>query len=82
MGDSQPSRGNIEEEVTGVVEAAKELQESAATHISRSNNEEQALRQRAVSLDSNILRLSSLVHSLLDNHGIDHKSAEKVCAFS
>lgn len=78
MGDSQPSRENVEEEVTGVVEAAKELQESAATHMSRSNNEEQALRQRAISLDSNILRLSSLVHSLLDNHGIDHKSAEKL----
>ncbi|KAJ8768400.1 hypothetical protein K2173_021553 [Erythroxylum novogranatense] len=54
---------SIEDEIGRVVEEARELQESAASLISRSSYEEQSLRQRALSLDSSIRRSYSLLRS-------------------
>ncbi|XP_024043971.1 uncharacterized protein LOC102617958 isoform X5 [Citrus sinensis] len=70
-----------EEEVERVVEEAKELQEAAATLINRTSSEEQSLRQRALSLDSNIRRLRSLLHSSISSTNnllrFDSKLADK-----
>ncbi|KAJ7956586.1 Transmembrane protein [Quillaja saponaria] len=66
---------NIEGEVGRVVEEVKDLQDSAATHISK---EEQSLRERAISLDSSIHRLHSLLYSLLSHKLLDPKLAEKL----
>ncbi|KAJ7982551.1 Transmembrane protein [Quillaja saponaria] len=66
---------NIEGEVGRVVEEAKELQDSVATHISK---EEQSLRERVISLDSSIHRLHSLLESFLSNKLLDPKLAEKL----
>ncbi|GLT64684.1 hypothetical protein SLA2020_371620 [Shorea laevis] len=68
----------VEEEVGRVLEQAKELQESASSLISRTNNDEQSLRQRALSLDSSIRRLRSLIDSLLSRKLLDHKFADKL----
>lgn len=81
MGDRatlEQSAGNIEEQVSGVVEQARELQEAASSHISRTSIEEQSLRQRALCLDSDIRRLRSLIDSLLRSKILDPKSADKV----
>lgn len=81
MGDSatlEQSAGNIDEQVSGVVEQAKELQDAASSHISRTSVEEQALRKSALSLDSNIHRLRSLIDSLHRNKILDPKLAEKL----
>ncbi|KAH9718783.1 TMPIT-like protein [Citrus sinensis] len=71
-----------EEEVERVVEEAKELQEAAATLINRTSSEEQSLRQRALSLDSNIRRLRSLLHSSISSTNnllrFDSKLADKL----
>ena len=69
---------NIEEEVGRVVDEAKELQELVATHISKTSSEEQSLRQRALRLDASILRLRSLLDSLLSQKVLDAKLADKV----
>ncbi|XP_044485401.1 transmembrane protein 120 homolog isoform X2 [Mangifera indica] len=53
----------VEDEVERAVEEAKELHDAAASLIHRTYGEEQSLRQRALSLDSNIHRLRSLLHS-------------------
>lgn len=84
MGDSatlEQSAGNIDEQVSGVVEQAKELQDAASSHISRTSVEEQALRKSALSLDSNIHRLRSLIDSLHRNKILDPKLADKVAPF-
>ncbi|KAK9290584.1 hypothetical protein L1049_008755 [Liquidambar formosana] len=81
MGDSatlEQTAGNIEEEVTRVVEQAKELQDSAASFLSKASNDEQSLRLRAISLDSSIRRLRSLIDSLLSNKILDPKLADKL----
>lgn len=81
MGDSatlEQSAGNIDEQVSGVVEQAKELQDAASSHISRTSVEEQALRKSALSLDSNIHRLRSLIDSLHRNKILDPKLADKL----
>ena len=84
MGDRatlEQSAGNIDEQVIGVLEQAKELQDAASSHISRTSIEEQSLRQCALSLDSNIRRLRSLIDSLLRKKVLDPKLADKVAPF-
>ncbi|XP_020551211.1 transmembrane protein 120 homolog isoform X2 [Sesamum indicum] len=49
-------------EVSSLVEQAKELQEKAASLISRTSREEEALRQRVASLDSRINSLRTSKH--------------------
>jgi type IV secretory pathway TraG/TraD family ATPase VirD4 len=73
----EESAKNIEEEVGRVVEQAKELQDSAASFISRTSSDEQSLRHRALSLDSSIRRLRSLLHSLLSHKLLQPKLADK-----
>ncbi|KAK9705478.1 hypothetical protein RND81_07G060200 [Saponaria officinalis] len=74
MGDQQ-QESRIEEEIANVVEQAKELQEKAASLISKSSKEEQLIKQRAVSIDSSIDKLRS---SVISDGRIDHKLAEKL----
>lgn len=71
------SAKNVEEEVSRVVEQAKELQDSAASFISNASSDEQTLRHRALSLDSSIRRLCSLLRSLLSQNLVDPKLANK-----
>uniref|UniRef100_A0A7C9DSX8 Transmembrane protein 120 homolog n=1 Tax=Opuntia streptacantha TaxID=393608 RepID=A0A7C9DSX8_OPUST len=80
MGDhkEEQSETRIEEEVGRVLEQVKELQEAAASFISKSSKEEQNLRQRAVALDSSILKLRSSINTLLFNRHLDPKLAEKL----
>ncbi|CAN1139186.1 Transmembrane protein 120 homolog [Linum perenne] len=74
----EESASNVEQEVGRVVEEAKQLQESAASHILTSSNDEQSLRGRANSVDSSIHRCRSRLHSLLSRRLIDAKLAEKL----
>ncbi|KAG7035539.1 Transmembrane protein-like protein, partial [Cucurbita argyrosperma subsp. argyrosperma] len=67
------SSHNVEDEVGRVVEQAKELHDSAASLISRTASDEQSLCQRALSLDSSIRRLRSLLDSLLSKKLLDPK---------
>ncbi|XP_022928956.1 transmembrane protein 120 homolog [Cucurbita moschata] len=69
---------NVEDEVGKVVEQAKELHDSAASLISRTATDEQALRQSALSLESSIRRLRSLLNSLLSKELLDSKLADKL----
>ncbi|KAL9267744.1 Transmembrane protein 120-like protein [Drosera capensis] len=66
---SSPSEeaGRIEEEVSRVVEQAKELQDAAASLVSKSAKEENALRQQAVSIETSIRRLRASVESLVED---------------
>ncbi|CAA0831286.1 TMPIT-like protein [Striga hermonthica] len=67
MGDSPRDSSIVGGEVSKLVEQAKELQEAAASLISRTSIEEDALRQRVASLDSRIKSLrSSLNNGKLD----------------
>ncbi|CAA0817124.1 TMPIT-like protein [Striga hermonthica] len=59
MGDSPRDSSIVRGEVSKLVEQAKELQEAAASLISRTSSEEDALRQRVASLDSRIESLRS-----------------------
>ncbi|OVA09442.1 TMPIT-like [Macleaya cordata] len=77
MGDSNSER-KIAEEVSGVAELAKELQDSASALISKTSHEEQSLRQRALALDSNIKKLRSSVDSAVKRGILDRKEAEKL----
>lgn len=80
--DNMPdSSHNVEDEVGRVVELAKELHDSAASLISRTAIDEQSLRQRALSLDSSVRRLCSLLNSLQSKKLLDSKLAEKVYIF-
>ncbi|THF98711.1 hypothetical protein TEA_017783 [Camellia sinensis var. sinensis] len=72
------SEKTVVEEVSKVVESAKELQDSAASLISRTTLEEDALRQRSLSLDSTIRRLRSSIASLLHHGQLDSKEADKL----
>lgn len=73
----EESAKNVEEEVRRVVEQAKELQDSAASSISKVSSDELSLRHRALSIDSSIRRLHSLLCSLLSYHLLDSKLADK-----
>ncbi|KAL7003708.1 hypothetical protein U1Q18_004856 [Sarracenia purpurea var. burkii] len=77
-GEDDKSERTVAEQVSGVIESAKELQESAASLISRTTLEEDALRRRALSLDSTIRRLRSSMCSLVKNGNFDPKDAEKL----
>ncbi|KAJ8464645.1 hypothetical protein OPV22_027197 [Ensete ventricosum] len=73
------------EEAARLAEAARELQEAAAILISRTRNEEQSLRQRAVALESDLRRLQLSLDSTVRKKGenatgvgVDPKIAEKV----
>ncbi|KAI3904492.1 hypothetical protein MKW98_014672 [Papaver atlanticum] len=72
------SERKIIEEVSGVSELAKELQDSASTLISKTTHEEQSIRQRAIALGSNIRTLHSSIASAVQNGVIDRKNAEKL----
>ncbi|KDP25188.1 hypothetical protein JCGZ_20344 [Jatropha curcas] len=74
----EDSAYKVAEEVDRVVEQAKQLQDSAASLISRSSNDEQSLRQRALSLESSIRRCHSLLNPLISHKLIDPKLAEKL----
>ncbi|KAH6832092.1 TMPIT-like protein [Perilla frutescens var. hirtella] len=62
MGDSPGEALAAGGEVARLVEQAKELQEAAASLISRTSREEDALRQRVASLDSRINSLRTSKH--------------------
>ncbi|CAM8884580.1 unnamed protein product [Rhodiola kirilowii] len=69
---------NAEEEVSRVLEQAKELQDLAASLISRISGEEQPLKQRALALQSSIRRIRSSIDSLLHQKILDRRTAEKL----
>ncbi|CAI0441870.1 unnamed protein product [Linum tenue] len=75
---AEESASQVEEEVGRVVEEARQLQESAASHIARSFSEEQSLRQRANSIDSSVRRCRSLLHSCLSRRLIDAKLEDEL----
>lgn len=75
----EDSAKKVEEEISRALEQAKELRDAASSSISRSSAEEQALRQRAISLESNIRRLRSLLDSISSNKLLDPNLAEKAC---
>ncbi|KAK4803843.1 hypothetical protein SAY86_003660 [Trapa natans] len=68
----------IEEEVRKAVEQAKELQDSAASFLSRASGDEQSLRQRAAALDTTVRRLRSSIGSQLAHKLLDPKIADKL----
>lgn len=76
-GGENPQK-NVAEEVSRIAELSKELQESAASLISRSSHEEASLRQRALLLDSNIKNLRASVGASLKKGNLGSKEAEKV----
>ncbi|XP_057507443.1 uncharacterized protein LOC130790498 [Actinidia eriantha] len=81
MGDSaigEKAERTVAEEVSRLVEAAKELQDAGASLISQTSAEEDALRQRVRALDSTIRRFRSSVASSLHNGNLDSKDAEKL----
>ncbi|MBA0877253.1 hypothetical protein Goshw_018414, partial [Gossypium schwendimanii] len=60
------SADKFEEEVGRVMEQARELHESGASLLWKISNEEQSLRQKAISLESSIRRVRSSINSLLE----------------
>ena len=76
--DGERSEKTVAEEVSRLVDSAKELQDSAGALISRNSREEDSLRQRALSLDSTIRGLRKSVSSLVERGDLDSKEAEKV----
>lgn len=76
-GGENPQK-NVAEEVSRISELAKELQESSASLISRSSSEEASLRQRALTLDSNIKNLRVSIASSVKRGNLVPKDAEKV----
>ncbi|GAB2273258.1 hypothetical protein Dimus_008058 [Dionaea muscipula] len=68
----------VEEEVGRMVDQAKELQDAASSLISKASNEEQALRQQALSLDASIRKLRSSIVSLVFEKRLDPKLADKL----
>ncbi|KAA8540125.1 hypothetical protein F0562_026817 [Nyssa sinensis] len=81
MGDStvvsENSQRTPAQEVSRVIELAKELQDSASSLISTTSREEEALRQRVLSLDAHINRLRSSIASSVKKRDIDSKGTEK-----
>ncbi|XP_047338196.1 transmembrane protein 120 homolog isoform X2 [Impatiens glandulifera] len=76
--DTKKTDRTVAEEVTHLVDSAKELQESAASLISRNTREEESLRHRALSLDSTIRTLRSSIKSLVVKGTISSKEADKL----
>ncbi|XP_077248284.1 uncharacterized protein LOC143887922 [Tasmannia lanceolata] len=83
MGDSagensqNPGR-NFLEEANRFLELAKELQDSASSLISKTWGEEQALCQRAISLESNIKMLRSSIDSAVKKGEVSRIEAEQI----
>lgn len=77
IGGENPQK-NVVEEVSRISALAKELQESSASLISRSSSEEASLRQRALTLDSNIKNLRVSIASSVKRGNLVPKDAEKV----
>uniref|UniRef100_A0A7N0UIL8 TMPIT-like protein n=1 Tax=Kalanchoe fedtschenkoi TaxID=63787 RepID=A0A7N0UIL8_KALFE len=69
---------SVEDEVSRVLEQAKELQDLAASLVSRISAEEQPLKQRALALQSSIRRIRSSIDSLLYQKILDPRAAEKL----
>ncbi|KAL8150329.1 hypothetical protein V2J09_020137 [Rumex salicifolius] len=79
MEDFDSSRARkVEEEVANVIEQAKELQDLAASLISKASKDDQSLRQRAIGLDSAIPKFRSSIDSLVFDKVLDPKLAEKL----
>ncbi|KAI8007660.1 hypothetical protein LOK49_LG07G03385 [Camellia lanceoleosa] len=79
MGDSNSNSDKaVGEEVSRLIDSAKELQDSASSLISRTTRENEALRQRALTLDSAIRTLRCCISSLVRNGNLDPKEADKV----
>ncbi|KAG0448844.1 hypothetical protein HPP92_027630 [Vanilla planifolia] len=76
--DRRKSDEHLLDEASRLSELARELHDSASAFISRTWNEEHALSQRALSLDSALRRLQSSLDSFSRRHSFDHKSLEKV----
>lgn len=79
-GGENPQK-NVVEEVSRISELAKELQESSASLISRSSSEEASLRQRALTLDSNIKNLRVSIASSVKRGILGPKDAENVTIY-
>ncbi|KAI3762348.1 hypothetical protein L1987_52776 [Smallanthus sonchifolius] len=76
-GGDMPVR-NAADEVSRIVEHAKELQETAASLISRTSEEEASLRRRVLELRSNIKMLRSFVDSSVKKGNLDPTNAGKM----
>ncbi|KAG4118454.1 hypothetical protein ERO13_D11G017100v2 [Gossypium hirsutum] len=72
------SADKFEEEVGRVMEQARELHESGASLLWKISNEEQSLRQKAISLESSIRRVRSSINSLVSKKLLDPKFASKL----
>ncbi|XP_020598730.1 transmembrane protein 120 homolog [Phalaenopsis equestris] len=68
----------LQYEASRVSDVARELQDSASELISRTWNEEQSLRQRALALESDLRRLQSSLCTASKSPFFDHKLTEKV----
>ena len=79
VGDLSSSDRALVEQVSRVVEQAKELQDLSASLISRTSREEDSLRQRSNSLNSSIHSLRSSIRN--SNLRLDSTLAEKVISF-
>ncbi|GLJ56164.1 hypothetical protein SUGI_1205710 [Cryptomeria japonica] len=74
--DGESTENNsIAEQIGRLVEQAKALQDSAGAFCSKIKLEEEAIRQRAVTLESEIKKLRFSLNSADD---IDHREAEKL----
>ncbi|KAI8006387.1 hypothetical protein LOK49_LG07G00050 [Camellia lanceoleosa] len=85
MGDSKSNSNSnsnsdraVGEEVSRLIDSAKELQDSASSLISRTTREDEALRQRALALDTGIRTLRCSISSLVRNGNLDPKEADKL----
>ncbi|KAA3475922.1 transmembrane protein 120-like protein isoform X1 [Gossypium australe] len=75
---SSSAAGKLEEEVGRVMDQARELHESGASLLWKISNEEQSLRQKAISLESSIRRVRSSINSLISKKLLDPKCARKL----
>nr|KJB39525.1 hypothetical protein B456_007G018100 [Gossypium raimondii] len=75
---SSSSAGKLEEEVGRVMDQARELHESGASLLWKISNEEQSLRQKAISLESSIRRVRSSINSLISKKLLDPEFARKL----
>lgn len=69
----------LEEEVRRAVEEAKDLHDTVSSHVSWTSADEQSLRRRTASLDSEIRRLRSGVEAEVgEGKSLDARAAEKL----
>ncbi|XP_039045966.1 transmembrane protein 120 homolog [Hibiscus syriacus] len=67
----------LQEEVGRLMKQARELQESGSSLLWKISNEEQSLRQNAISIESSIRRVRSLISSLVSQKFMDRNLARK-----